>query len=111
MLLALALKEQPDIEVVGEAQDGRQAVELVSQVLPDAVIMDMRMPGLSGIEATRAVRAEHPEIRVIGFSALEGAEEAKAMREAGAVGYLSKGDPPGKLLATIRACVDQSEKV
>jgi CheY-like chemotaxis protein len=102
--LVLALKEQPDMEVVGEAQDGRQAVELASRLLPDVMIMDMKMPGLTGIEATRAVHAAHPEVRVIGFSALDEADQAAAMREAGAVGYLSKGCAPGKLLATIRVC-------
>ena len=104
--LALALKEQPDIEVVGEASDGRQAVELVSRILPDIVIMDIRMPDMTGIEATKAIHAKHPDVRVIGFSAFEETGQAKAMREAGAVGYLAKSDPPGRLLATIRACVD-----
>ena len=104
--LALALNEQRDIEVVGEAQDGPQAVELVSRVRPDVVIMDVKMPGMSGVEATRAIRAAHPQVRVIGFSAFGETEQARAMREAGAVGYLAKSDPPSKLLATIRACVE-----
>ena len=104
--IALALKEQPDMEVVGEAQDGGQAVEIVARVLPDVVIMDMKMPGMSGIEAMRIIHARHPGIRVIAFSALDDPDQAKAMREAGAVGYLSKNDPPARLLATIRACVE-----
>jgi PAS domain S-box-containing protein len=104
--IALALKEYADIEVVGEAQDGRQAVQMVSRLLPDVVIMDMRMPGMAGVEATRAIHEEYPNVRVIGFSALESPEEARAMREAGAVGYHAKSDPPARLVASIRACTD-----
>jgi PAS domain S-box-containing protein len=104
--LALALKEQPDMEVVAEAQDGLQAVEMVSRFQPDVVIMDVKMPGMTGIEATRTIHAEYPHVRVIGFSAFEEAAQAKAMREAGAVGYLAKSDPPARLLATIRACAE-----
>jgi DNA-binding NarL/FixJ family response regulator len=70
------------------------------------VIMDVKMPGMTGVEATRTIHAEHPGVRVIGFSAFEEAAQAAAMREAGAVGYLAKSDPPRKLLATIRACVE-----
>jgi PAS domain S-box-containing protein len=104
--IALALKEQPDMDVVGEAQDGRQALELIARMLPDVVIMDMKMPGMSGIEATRVIHDRHPRIRVIAFSALDEPDQAKAMREAGAAGYLSKNDPPGRLLAKIRACAE-----
>ncbi|HET6485635.1 MAG TPA: response regulator transcription factor, partial [Spirochaetia bacterium] len=89
-----------------EAQTGREAVEKASQVSLDVVVMDMRMPDLGGIEATRAIHDRFPAVRVIGFSALEDPAQVAAMREAGAVGYVVKSDPPGRLLATIRACFE-----
>jgi signal transduction histidine kinase/CheY-like chemotaxis protein len=106
--IAQALREYSDIEVVGEAQDGRQAVQMVSRFLPDVVIMDMKMPGMAGVEATRVIHEEYPRVCVIGFSAFEEPEEARAMRAAGAVAYHAKSDPPGKLLAAIRSCVAPS---
>jgi len=101
-----ALREHADIEVVGEAPDGRQAVEMTATLSPDVVIMDMRMPGMPGVEATRAILRDHPRVRIIGFSALDDPEEARLMREAGAVGYHVKTGPPSRLLAAIRACAD-----
>jgi PAS domain S-box-containing protein len=104
--MAQALREYPDIEVVGEAQDGRQAVQMVSRLLPDVVIMDIRMPGMPGVEATRVIHGEYPRVRIIGFSAFEEPEEARAMKAAGAVAYHAKSDPPGKLIAAIRSVVE-----
>jgi len=106
--LALALKDQPDIEIVAEAQTGREAVKQASQASPDVVVMDMRMPDLGGIEATRLIHDRFPAVRIIGFSAMEDAAQVAAMRQAGAVGYVVKSDPPGRLLATIRACFESS---
>jgi PAS domain S-box-containing protein len=102
--LFLALRGQPDIVVIGEAQEGRQAVDLACRERPDVVIMDARMPGLSGVEAAREIRAACPEVRVIGFSAFEDEEQSRAMREAGASAYIAKSDPPGRLLFAIRSC-------
>jgi DNA-binding NarL/FixJ family response regulator len=69
------------------------------------VLMDISMPVLNGIEATRLIHAAYPTVRVIGLSIFEAAEQAQAMRDAGAVAYLTKAGPVETLIATIRECV------
>ncbi|HSB78836.1 MAG TPA: PAS domain S-box protein, partial [Candidatus Methylomirabilis sp.] len=103
--LARMLSQEPDIEVVGEASDGKLAVEFTRQLRPDVVAMDVNMPVMDGIQATRAIHAEFPDMRVIGLSMLEEGEERSAMWEAGAVAHLSKSGPSEALTAAIRACV------
>ena len=93
VLLAYMFCESPDIEIVGEASDGKTAVELTRALLPDAVIMDVGMPHMSGIDASRVIHAEHPEIRVIALSMFEETEMGREMKEAGAVGYFCKNEP------------------
>jgi DNA-binding NarL/FixJ family response regulator len=102
--LAQLLRAEADIEVVGEAADGRAAVTLAHQLLPDVVIMDVSMPVLGGVEATRLIHAELPQVRVIGLSMFQEAERASAILEAGAVQYLSKSGPSDLLIAAIRGC-------
>ncbi|HUT89783.1 MAG TPA: MASE3 domain-containing protein [Thermoguttaceae bacterium] len=100
--LVSLLRDQPDMEVVGEASDGEAAVDLALKTRPDVVIMDVSMPQLSGIEATRRITATDPDIRVIGLSMHEQADMAGAMRRAGAVAYLPKDGPVEELIAAIR---------
>jgi PAS domain S-box-containing protein len=100
--LARLLSEQPDIEIVGQAGDGRQAVDLVRDLQPNVVLMDITMPRMGGIQATRIITTHFPNVRVIGLSMHEEADMAAAMCEAGAIAYLNKGDPPKTLLAAIR---------
>ncbi len=102
--LALMLAQEADIEIVGEAPNGRAAVDLTRQLQPDLVLMDVSMPVMDGIEATRAIHGEFPRICVIGLSMYERSEQAEPMLNAGAVGYVSKSDAPDVLLAAIRAC-------
>ncbi len=96
------LHEQPDMQVVGEAGDGRQAVELARQLKPDVVLMDIGLPGINGFDATQQIMSECPEIRVIGLSMHEETDMEDAMRKAGAVGYMTKGGPTERLVAAIR---------
>jgi CheY-like chemotaxis protein len=84
------IEEQADLEVVAEAADGEMAVEAARQFQPDVVIMDMNMPKMNGLEATRQIKAEFPQITVIGLSMHGDQKMAQAMRNAGASAYLSK---------------------
>jgi DNA-binding NarL/FixJ family response regulator len=100
--LVTLLAGEADLQVVGEATDGEQAVEAARLLAPDVVLMDVNMPGMNGIDATRAIRGEWPAVRVIGLSAVETAVQAEAMRQAGAAVHLSKSVPAETLLAAIR---------
>lgn len=101
--LASLLSEESDMEVVGQAGDGREAIELARAMRPDVVLMDVTMPRLDGIQATRLITSELSGIAVIGLSMHEEDDMATAMRAAGAVAYLSKGGPSDSLIAAIRA--------
>lgn len=96
------LEGQPDLVVVAEVADGRMAVEAVSISRPDVIIMDVNMPKLSGLEATRLIKTEQPHVTIIGLSVYEDEKTASAMREAGAAAYLTKGGPFEVLCETIR---------
>ncbi len=97
------LRAQPDMEVVGEAFDGAMAVELARSEQPDVVIMDVNMPGVNGIEATRRIRRQFPAIRVIGLSMHNDSAMASTMLNAGAEAHLPKDGPSDALIATIRS--------
>ena len=101
-LVTRLLKTQPDIEVVGDAADGRQALQRAEELQPDVVLMDVSMPLLDGIEATRLIRAALPGVRVIGFSTYDEPEVRQLMMEAGAETYLVKGGPCEALFAALR---------
>ena len=101
--LSSLLQFEEDIEVVGEAENGQQAVELARQQSPDVIIMDVNMPVMGGIEATRILGQELPQIKVIALSMHAERDTAEAMRQAGAVAYLTKGGPSEDLIAAIRA--------
>lgn len=97
------LRRQIDIEIVGEAADGDEAVELTRLLLPDVVVMDITMPRVNGIEATAQIAAGMPQVRVIALSMHEEEDMARAMRDAGAVAFLTKGGPAQDLISAIRA--------
>jgi signal transduction histidine kinase len=88
--LAAMLQRQANFDVVGEAGDGIEAIELTEQLHPDVIVMDINMPHMDGIEATRRIKGKHPAIHVIGLSLYEEVDKAQAMRHAGATDYLPK---------------------
>lgn len=92
-----------DIEVVGEASDGAEAVALATRLSPDVVLMDLRMPGLGGAEATAQLVAARPEVRVLILTTYESDENILTAIEAGASGYLLKAAPQDEILAGLRS--------
>ena len=96
------LELQPDIEVVGEASDGREAIGVVRDTLPDIVLMDLVMPNSDGVEATRAITALAPSTRVIVLTSFSEDEKVFASIKAGAQGYLMKDVLPSDLVKAIR---------
>lgn len=101
-ILRRLLSPYSDLTLVGEAEDGEQAVALSKALQPDVVLMDIKMPNVDGIEATRRIKRETPKTAVIGFSFSEDEEVAISMEEAGAEGYVPKGGPPRNLYDAIR---------
>ena len=96
------LRREPDLCVVGEASDGRQAVALAQALQPDIVIMDVRMPGASGLEATRRIRESLPHIQVLVLTAHDDDQYVFSLLQAGASGYLLKTAPVSALAQAIR---------
>jgi len=97
------LEKQPDIEIVCEAEDGRMAVERARELLPDVVIMDIAMPDLNGIEATRQIINEFPQIKVIALSVHSNRRFVADMLRAGVAGYVLKECPLDELVQAMRA--------
>jgi two-component system NarL family response regulator len=97
------LSMQPDLSVVAEASNGNQAVELYRKFLPDVILMDMRMPGLNGVDAARAIRTEFPNARIIGLSTYGGDEDIRRALQAGMRAYLTKDVLHDELIRAIRA--------
>jgi len=100
--LASLLQRYTDIEVVGEAEDGQAAIEVAHLLRPDVIVMDLSMPRLNGIEATRKIVAELPDVRVVGLSMHDEEYGMSAMRRAGAVQCVIKAGPPDDLVTAIR---------
>lgn len=98
----LVIESETDLEVVGEASDGRVALDQVAALSPDVVVMDVRMPGMDGIEATRRVVAEHPGTRVLVLTTFDVDEYAFAALRSGASGFLLKNARPHDLVEAIR---------
>jgi DNA-binding NarL/FixJ family response regulator len=101
--LASLLSLTPDLEVVGKAGDGAEALALVECCKPDVVLMDVRMPGMNGVAALRHLRASHPHLRVLMLTTFDDDDYLFASLKAGAAGYLLKSIDPDQLAATIRA--------
>jgi len=101
--LRLLIQAQGDMEIVGEAENGQQAIELCPKASPDVVVMDITMPGLSGLEVTRQIKQQYPDINVLALTIHEGEQYFFEMLNAGASGYVPKRAAPTDLVAAIRA--------
>jgi NarL family two-component system response regulator LiaR len=104
--LCALLATEPGIEVVGEAQDGSEAIAQVQTLRPDVVLMDLAMPGMDGLEATRRITASQPGARVLVLTSYSGDEQIFPAIRAGALGYLLKDASPHELVQAIRQIHD-----
>lgn len=103
MGLASLFDFESDLEICGVAEDGEQVVEAYRQHHPDVVLMDLRMPGIDGVEAARLIRAKDPRARILLLSAFDTDHDISRAIHAGAAGYLVKNAPPDELIRAIRA--------
>ncbi len=103
--LELLLKLEKDIEVVGLAQDGAEAVDLVEAKYPDLVLMDLMMPGMNGVEATRRIHAQFPDTRVLVLTTYDDDAWVFDAIRAGAAGYLLKDTPREKVIEALRGTI------
>src|SRR5437764_478214 len=101
--LCLLLGAEGEMEVVGEAADGEEAVRQYEAVRPDVTLLDIEMPGRNGVEVARAIRRTDPEARIVFLTAHDADVNATAALRTGALGFVPKSAPPDRLLAVIRA--------
>ncbi len=101
--LRTILEAQPDIEVVGEATDGEEAVNKTKEIQPDIVLMDITMPRMNGMEATRQIRQQSPDVKILVLTMHESDEYFFKMLDAGAGGYFIKGGSSSELISALRA--------
>lgn len=101
--LGAFLTAMPDLELVGEAENGEQAVARAGLVQPDVILMDLMMPVMDGVAATRAIKTRHPKIQVIALTSYQEDELVQNALKAGAIGYLMKNVSARELAAAIRA--------
>jgi two-component system NarL family response regulator len=109
--LAALVGSEPDLEVVTQCGDGRQALELFRQARPDVVLMDLRLPGMGGVEAIIAIRKEFPDARVIVLTTFDTDEDIYRAIQSGAKSFLLKDTPDDELAATIRAAYAGEQKL
>lgn len=101
--LAVALTAMPDVEVIGESGDGESALRLAAEAAPDVVLMDLHLPGISGVEATRRLMDSHPDMAVLVLTMLDGDDSVFAAMRAGARGYLLKGADRAEIARALAA--------
>ncbi len=99
------LAQAEDMEVVGEAESGEEALAKAEELSPDVVLMDLKMPGIGGIEATRTIRRRFPRVEVVAVTALSDDPFPAQLHDAGAVGFVSKGCPADELTEAVRSAV------
>jgi len=101
--LRAVLGSEPDMEVVGEAANGKEVVERAAELRPDVILMDIQMPELNGIEATRRILSVNPDVGVVVLTMFEDDDSVFTAMRAGARGYVLKGAPPSEILKVVRA--------
>ncbi len=101
--LVAYLEDEPDLELVGEAKDGQEAVQMCERAKPDVILMDLVMPGLSGAQATRIIRERWPQVQVIALTSFQERDLVQDALRAGAISYLLKNVSGSDLVETIRA--------
>lgn len=101
--LRLLLESQPDMFIIGEAENGTEAIRRVAELRPDVVLMDIEMPGMNGIDATRRIKIESPATAVVALTMYEDDQYFFEMLRAGASGYVPKRAAPDELVSAIRA--------
>lgn len=104
--LKMALVDESDMQLIGEASDGLEAVQLAAQLAPDVIIMDLLMPAMGGLEAIATIFASNPQARILVSTSLEDEEKVLAAIQAGALGYFPKTAPRAFLLEAIRKVAD-----
>jgi two-component system response regulator NreC len=101
--IRLLLDSQPDMKVVGEAQDGRESLTQAQKVKPDVILMDIAMPDMGGVEATQSIKEAYPQAQILALTMHEDTAHFFRMLQVGASGYVIKGADPGELLNAVRA--------
>jgi len=101
--LARLLEEDPRVQIVGQAGDGAEAVKLAGSLKPDVVLMDLKMPNLDGIEATRQIAASHPSVKVLLLTTFEADNHVIQALKAGASGYILKDSKPDSIVSSLLA--------
>ena len=99
----MLLESQSDMEVVGEAANGRETIEKVRELQPDVVVMDITMPDIGGLEATERIRVEFPQVRIFALTMHEDERYFFQAIHAGASGYMAKGAPPADFISAVRS--------
>ncbi len=103
--LSRSFQQEKDMDVIGQAADGHSTIDLVRELSPDVVVMDIGMPDLNGVEATRRIRKDYPKVKVVGLSMHSSDKYIREMFRAGASGYLLKDCPFEELVEAIRTVV------
>ncbi|MGI8314761.1 response regulator [Halobacillus mangrovi] len=109
--LRFFLNTQPDIDIVGEAENGQEALKLAEVLQPDVILMDLMMPEMDGVEATRRLKEDHPEIKVVVLTSYSDQDHVIPALQAGAVGYQLKDIEPDDLVKTIRMAKEGQQQL
>lgn len=104
--LSRSFEQEKDIDVVGQATNGHSTIDLVRELAPDVVVMDIGMPDLNGVDATRRITKDYPEVKVVGLSMHSSDKYIREMFRAGASGYLLKNCPFEELVEAVKAVAD-----